>query len=555
MKSLKILTISALILFSITYLNSQPLPAKTYGGQNSERANTLVQTLDDNGYVLGGWTKSFGPGTPGFSNVLFVKTDSAGSVQGAKISIGDHDDEAYSMINTMDGGYAATGWTKSYGIGTPQFSNIFVLKLDAQGNLQWSRVYGGMDDDQAYSIIQTHDLGYAVVGWTKSFGPPPYPNILVMKLDPLGFIQWSKVYYNTPQHAEDEGYDIVEINHPDTMFKYAVVGRAKITTPNNFDAYALILDRNGNAGPVTTFLGEAEEEAYSVVWDGTGIVVAGWTNSFGPGSPNFANIFVLKSLLPIGVIWKIVYGWPDNDEKCLDDQSLIQTLDGGYAVSGWTKSFGPGIPNPNFLITKLNPMGGFQWARVHPSVPGAQFDEAYPMIHTYFGGYAIAGWTNSFGLGMDDFHFLTLDPLGNRPVCVLETEPPFDTLFYYLPTEMEQYEFRPELDSMPIIDTIVEETEICPMVNLKNPPTQKPFKAKTEIQLKGNLVELNLANNSEINLAIFDVSGRYIKTLVKGFFNAGTHQLSLPKAIEPGIYFLNLEIDGSRNSTAKFIKF
>jgi hypothetical protein len=553
MKSLKIFTISTLVLFSIASLNSQPLPAKTYGGQDSERCYALLNFLDDNGYLLAGWTKSFGPGTPNSSNVLIVKTDSMGTVQNAKISIGDYDDEAYSMVLTMDGGVAVTGWTKSYGIGTPQFSNIFVLKFDVQGILQWSRVYGGTDDDQAYSIIQTSDSGYAVVGWTRSFGPPPYPNILVMKLDPMGFIQWSKAYYNAPQHAEDEGYDIVEIPFPDTMFRYAVVGRAKMTNPVNFDAFTLILSSSGTPGPAMILPGESKDEAYSVIWDGSGFVTAGWTNSFGPGSPDSANIFVWKGMIPAAFLWGWVYGWQDNDEKCLDDQSLIQTLDGGYAISGWTKSFGPGIPNPNFLILKLNPMGGFQWARVHPSMPGALFDEAYPMIQTYFGGYAVAGWTNSFGLGMDDFHFLTLDPLGNRPVCVLEAEPPFDSL-PAIPWEMEQYAFRPELDSMPIIDTIVEETDICPVVDIKNTPGKKPFKTQTEIRVKGNLVEFTLENNSNINLQVFDVTGRYIRTLAQGYIGSGTYQLTLPTDIEPGIYFINLQIEGERSLTTKFIK-
>ncbi|MFB0509676.1 MAG: T9SS type A sorting domain-containing protein, partial [bacterium] len=210
--------------------------------------------------------------------------------------------------------------------------------------------------------------------------------------------------------------------------------------------------------------------------------------------------------------------------------------------------------NPNFLILKLFPGTGLlQWARVHPSAPGAQFEEAYPMIHTYFGGYGIAGWTNSFGLGLDDFHFLTLDPSGNRPVCVLEAELPSDSLFAY-PWHMEFEDFRPELDSMPLVDTIVEETDICPVVDIKNKPSKKQFKTGTEIRVKGNLVELTLANNSEISLQVFDISGRYIRTLAKGIFGSGTHRFILPQDIEAGVYFINLQIEGTRSLTTKFIK-
>ncbi|MEO0093994.1 MAG: T9SS type A sorting domain-containing protein [candidate division WOR-3 bacterium] len=543
-------TFFVMILLLVANLYSQSLPAKTYGAQNSERCYALLNSSGDNGYLLAGWTKSFGPGTPNFSNVLIVKTDSFGSVQGAKISIGEYDDEAYSMVQTMDGGFAVTGWTKSYGIGTPNFSNIFVLKFDSLGNLQWSRVYGGLDDDQTYSIIQTLDLGYAIVGWTKSFGPPPYPNSLVMKLDPMGFIQWAKVYWAFPNHIEDESYDIVEI--PSDTFRYAVVGRAKITTPNNFDAYTMLLDLNGNPGPVMVIPGVNEDEAYSVVWDNTGIVTSGWTNSFGLGIPTHSNIFVWKVIPPVAFQWGWVYGWQEDDEKSLDDQSLLFTQDGGYAIAGWTKSFGPGIPNPNFLILKLTPAGLLQWARVHPSMPGAQFDEAYPIIHTYFGGYGIAGWTNSFGVGMDDFHFLTLDPLGNRPACVLVAELPFDSI-PAIPWEMESYDFQPELDSIPIIDTIVEETDICPVVDIKSIPSGIRIN-KNAIRIKGNRIEFSLKKESKISLQIFDIAGCNVRTLVRGYFSAGNHYLTLPSNIEPGIYFIYFEIEGGTRLTNKFIK-
>jgi hypothetical protein len=188
-------------------------------------------------------------------------------------------------------------------------------------------------------------------------------------------------------------------------------------------------------------------------------------------------------------------------------------------------------------------------------MPGAQFDEAYPMIHNYFGGYAIAGWTNSFGVGMDDFHLLALDPLGNRPVCVLEAFPPYDTLFYHMPIEMEQYEFRPELDSMPIIDTIVEETDICPVVDIKNAPSEPKTKTENEIQIKGSVIEFTLKNRSKIHLQIFNLAGRYIKTLAQGHFDVGTYRLNLPTEFEPGIYFINLQIEKGSSLTVKYIKF
>src|SRR4030042_181245 len=311
------------------------------------------------------------------------------------------------MVRTTDDGYAVTGWTKSYGAGG---SDIFVLKLDANLNLQWGRVYGGEENDQAYSIIQTSDDGYAVTGWTNSFGDNPKPNIIVMKLLQNGDVQWAKAYARqVPQH-KDEGYGITELPGG-----YAVVGRFHCAIFPDWDAFLMYLDSIGNLLGTEVLWGPKDDEAYSLTFDGN-IEVAGWTGTYGVTPDVSASIFVANfPPTPGPPIWRNVYGW-ENEEKVMDDKSLIVTNDGNYAVSGWTCSAGPGVPNPNFLIMKLNSSNGSViWSRVHPSIPGANSEEAYPMIQTLNGGYAIAGDTNSFGLGGDDFHFLTLDQDGNRP--------------------------------------------------------------------------------------------------------------------------------------------
>ena len=105
-----------LLLFVVSLpLKAQVLPAMAYGGQEDERAFALVEATNQTGYVLAGWTKSFGAGVPAFSNVLIVKTDTAGIPLWARVSIGLFDDEAHSMNRTTDGGYAITGWTRSFG--------------------------------------------------------------------------------------------------------------------------------------------------------------------------------------------------------------------------------------------------------------------------------------------------------------------------------------------------------------------------------------------------------------------------------------------------------
>ncbi len=82
---------------------------------------------------------------------------------GKRLMVGNHVDEAYSIQQTSDGGYIVAGYTYFFGAGG---WDAWIIKLDAKGNVQWQKTYGGKDDDEAYSIQQTSDGGYIVAGYT-----------------------------------------------------------------------------------------------------------------------------------------------------------------------------------------------------------------------------------------------------------------------------------------------------------------------------------------------------------------------------------------------------
>jgi hypothetical protein len=94
-----------------------------------------------------------------------------GALAWSKTYGGTSADYAYSLVQTGDGGYALAGYTKSYGSGNYDF---WLVKTDAAGNMQWSKTYGGMGEDRAYSLVQTGDGGYALAGYTGSFGAGSY---------------------------------------------------------------------------------------------------------------------------------------------------------------------------------------------------------------------------------------------------------------------------------------------------------------------------------------------------------------------------------------------
>jgi len=91
-------------------------------------------------------------------------------------------DEAYSIQQTTDGGYIVAGYTWSFGAG---WEDVYVLKLNSDGSLAWEKTFGGNGDDVAYSIQQTANGGYVVAGYTWSFGAG-YDDVYILKLDSNG---------------------------------------------------------------------------------------------------------------------------------------------------------------------------------------------------------------------------------------------------------------------------------------------------------------------------------------------------------------------------------
>jgi len=157
---------------------------KAIGGKNDDEGNSLIQTSDGS-YAIAGTTKSFGAGE---RDVYVVKLDANGNLQWTKTIGGKEDDKGYSLIQTSDGGYAIAGVTKSFGAGE---RDVYVVKLDAKGNLQWTKTIGGPKDDWGLSLIQTSDGGYAIAGSTISFGAGEW-DVYVVKLGANGNLQWTK---------------------------------------------------------------------------------------------------------------------------------------------------------------------------------------------------------------------------------------------------------------------------------------------------------------------------------------------------------------------------
>jgi hypothetical protein len=128
-------------------------------------------------------------------DALLVKIDEGGNELWRKVFGGDGGDGVSSIVATPDGGYLFVGSTSSYSVGGRNDYDIYMVKLDGNGNQQWMRTYGGSDWDQASHVALAHDGGYIIAGWTASseYGAVAR-DVLLVKTDPQGDKQWHRIY-------------------------------------------------------------------------------------------------------------------------------------------------------------------------------------------------------------------------------------------------------------------------------------------------------------------------------------------------------------------------
>jgi hypothetical protein len=358
--------------------------------------HSLIQT-SDGGYAITGTTYSFGAGE---ANVYVVKLDANGNLQWTKTIGGEEHDEGYSLIQTSDGGYAIAGYTTSFGAG---LLDVYVVKLDAKGNLQWTKTIGGESDDWGFSLIQTSDGGYAIAGYTKSFGAGE-TDVYVVKLDANGNLQWTKTIGGKEW---DSGHSLIQTADGG----YAIAGTTKSFGTGVADVYVVKLDANGNLQWTKTIGGSGAEIGFSLIQTSdAGYAIAGLTTSFGAGGE---EVYVVKLDAKGNLQWTKTIGGPASEIGF----SLIQTSDAGYAITGYTTSFSAG--EWDVYVVKLGAKGNLQWTK---TIGGK--NEVYSIssiVQTSDGGYAITSITTPFEAGREDVYVVKLDKNGKACCAVSQT--------------------------------------------------------------------------------------------------------------------------------------
>jgi hypothetical protein len=572
--TMKTTFITFLFLANAVWLFAQApdtLWTRTYGGSGGEEAYAVVQT-PDGGYAIAGYTNSFGAGNEDF---YLVRTDAAGGVLWYQ-SYGSFLPEiANDMVQTTDGGFLIAGYAEPYG---EQRSDFFVVRTDEEGDTVWTRAYGDTHDERAYGVCRTRDGGYVLIGTIQPFYRSESASIYLIKINDAGGIIWTRTYSGGYRCS---GYDVQQ-----TLDGGFIVAGA-MYTGDDYDFYVLKLDSLANVEWTQSYGSYNYDMAYAVVEtrDG-GYAVGGSGVRSGVGWGNAD--FVLVRLNHAGELsWA---RWYDigNSAESVRANCLQQTSDGGYilAMASATTSYTP----YDVWIIKTNSIGDTVWTRRYG---GDGFDYGYAVAQTADDGYIIVGSSNSFNAGNNfDFYVIktcldvtlpvelaafdavsissgirlsfstasetnndyfeimrgtsesgafnrihTLPSQGNSSTAhqyeYLDREVMAGQTYWYYLADVDLNGNRTEHRELMRSATMTGSAELPSDYSLAAYPN--PFNPSTTISFA-------LPEAEVVRIAVFDVAGRWIQTLVNEKRGAGKHTVSFDaRDLPSGVYFARME--------------
>jgi hypothetical protein len=440
---------------------------------------------------------------------------------------------ANAIIPAAGGNYLLAGMTTSYGHGS---ADAWLVKVNAQGDTLWTRTYGQGGWDEAYTVITTLDNNLFLAGTIDSAGG----NLYGLKLNPQGDTLWTLVYgggfldeiYSAVPTSDggcllagktrsfgaaNSDLWLVGLTTEDTLWSRTYGGGlndcadaiisagddgfilAGKTGTANGDMWLLKVNADGDTLWTHNFGGNFNDYATAVTAtpDG-GFILAGWTDSYGFG---FDDFWLVKVDALGDTVWARTYGGSHWEQAT----AITSAVGGGYFVVGWTDSFSPG--NFDIWLLKIDDLGDPLWSR---NYGGLGWESANAVTATSDGGCLLAGWTDSFGAGLYDMWLVRI------------AGPP--TLTPVLP----------------------EPAARASMTYALNPSRPNPFNAST-------VASYDLRAASPVRLTIWDTSGRLVATLVDGWRDAGTHDVTFDASnLAAGVYLARLTA-GDFTATQKMV--
>jgi hypothetical protein len=285
----------AFLFFGSASLHAQIPTFKLRHGTSSNDEARYVTVLADNSFIVAG--SSAGGGLGG-TDAMLVKFSAAGAVEWSQAYGGSGNDFFNYILDCSDGNYIAVGETNSFGAGG---IDIYVVKFDANGTVLWERTCGGSSAETGRGISETSD-GYVVSGATQSVGQG-FWDIFVEKLDFNGDSQWRKVWGGGG--GDMAGYTLSAANGDIWVTGFIFMGG------NNHDAILFRLNSDGELQSANRITLSNNDITTYIIPGGAGMTACGQTWSYSNGNVSYPWIISYNN--SGGLVWGQYYPVPNGN--------------------------------------------------------------------------------------------------------------------------------------------------------------------------------------------------------------------------------------------------
>jgi hypothetical protein len=463
---------------------------------------------------------------------------------------GPEQELGYSVEQTADNGFVIVGSTESFGAGS---SDIFLVRTDGEGNELWSRTYGGSESEIGYSVQQTPDYGFIIAGFTYSFGEGN-GDVYLVRTDLAGDTLWTRTYGGS---GFDWGYSVDQTQDGG----FIIAGSTTSFGSESGDVYAIRTDPFGVTVWERSYGGQQTEYARSVqhTTDG-GFIFAGTTYTFGTAT---GDLYIIKTDSSGTPVWTRTFGQEGVDEG----NSVMETQDGGYVVAG--ELYSTQTMSRDIYLVRMDATGDSLWTKTYG---GFDRDVGWSVRQVADAGYIIAGFTESFGAGDQEVYMIRTNFLGNtlwtrtyggserdsgKSVWVTEDGGYVvggDTESYGQGNR-DLYMIKTNADGHVGIEPGEPVAPSIPRSFVLGQNFPNPFNPSTTIAFTipgfvgtGELGGIDPGRDA--NLTIFDLRGRRIITLVDSDLGPGDHRVTWDgkddagRSIPSGIYLYRLRSEG-----------
>ncbi len=313
--------------------------SRSYGGLGWDGFADVIHVED--GYVLTGWAGS------AYAHLWLLKISEQGDiVWDRRFGTERAWDNGREVVQLSDGGFAAVGYTNSYG---PGAFAVYLVRTDAQGRRLWHRTYGGENNDVGYGVVEAPDGGLTLVARTGSSGAGGM-DAWVVHVDAEGEILWDSTFGS---EVQDHGTDLVLLPEGG----YLLAGSSEMEGTGSNTSWLRHLDEQGEVLWYRKYPEGDYGYFHSALIASTGdIIIAGSRADRRSGETNY---WIAAFDLQGEVLWSHQYGGEGEDMA----QGICESIDGGYLISGTTSSWGAG--DRDFWIIKTDAEG--RWKPGNPS--------------------------------------------------------------------------------------------------------------------------------------------------------------------------------------------